>query len=138
MNVLPDTPIWSLAFRRRERSPEDQLLVDELTELILETRVTMIGPVRQEILSGIAHISQINKVKKRLEAFDDLSINTEDYERAAELFNLCRRKGIQGSHIDFLICAVSERHEASIFTTDDDFKQYAEHIPISLHVPRMR
>ena len=107
MNVLPDTPIWSLAFRRRERNPADQVLVDELTELIRETRIVMIGPIRQEVLSGIAHIAQFNKVKKSIEAFDDLAINTEDYERAAQLFNMCRRKGIQGSHIDFLICAVA-------------------------------
>ena len=53
-------PIWSLAFRRRERNPADQVLVDELTELIRETRIVMIGPIRQEVLSGIAHIAQFN------------------------------------------------------------------------------
>jgi len=137
MNVLPDTPIWSLAFRRRKRSPTDQILVDELTELILEPPAVMIGPVRQEILSEITHASQFDKVKKRLEAFDDLTINTDDYERAAQLSNMCRGKGIQGSHIDFLICAVAERHDTSIFTTDDDFNQYAEHIPVTLHNARM-
>lgn len=137
MNVLADTPIWSLAFRRRKRSTSDQMLVDELTELIHETRAVMIGPVRQEILSGIVHGSQFEKVKEHLTAFDDLTIDTEDYERAAQLSNICRKEGIQGSHTDFLICAVAERHEASIFTTDDDFKQYAEYIPVTLHNPRL-
>ncbi len=137
MNVVPDTPIWSLAFRRRKRSSNDQILVDELTELIRETRAVMIGPIRQEVLSGIAHPSQFEKVKNRLEAFDDLTINTEDYERAAQLYNICRRKGVQGSHTDFLLCAVAERHDASIFTTDDDFKQYADHISVTLHNPRL-
>ena len=65
MNVVPDTPIWSLAFRRRKRSSNDQILVDELTELIRETRAVMIGPIRQEVLSGIAHPSQFEKVKNR-------------------------------------------------------------------------
>lgn len=137
MIVLPDTPIWSLAFRRLKKSPDDQLLVDELTELIRDTLAVMIGPVRQEILSGIAHASQFEKVKDRLEAFDDLTINTNDYERAAELFNICRNRGVQGSHVDFLICAVAERHNASIFTTDDDFKQYADCIPVTLYNQRL-
>ena len=137
MNILADTPIWSLAFRRRKRSTSDQMLVDELTELIRETRAVMIGPVRQEILSGIVHGSQFEKVKKHLSAFDDLTIITEDYQRAAQLFNICRKEGVQGSHTDFLICAVAERHEASIFTTDDDFKQYEAYIPVTLHTPRL-
>ena len=30
-----------------------------------------------------------------------------DYELGAELHNTCRRKGVQGSSTDFLICAMS-------------------------------
>ena len=136
MNVLADTPIWSLAFRRRKKSASDQVLVDELAELIRETRAAIIGPVRQEILSGIAHTLQFEMVRTHLSAFDDLSISTQDYEHAAQLYNICRNNGVQGSHIDFLLCAVAERHEASIFTTDDDFNQYAAFIPVILHHAR--
>lgn len=137
MNVLIDTPIWSLAFRRRENNTSDQLLVHELTELIRETRAIMLGPIRQEILSGISRIAQFEKVKKNLVAFDDQEIQTADFERAAQMFNICRKKGIQGSHTDFLLCAVAERYQASIFTTDGDFEHYAKHISVTLHIPRI-
>jgi predicted nucleic acid-binding protein len=95
----------------------------------------MIGPIRQEILSGIRSESQFNNLKKHLDSFADLPILTEDYVEAARYFNLCRSKGIQGSNTDFLICSVSVRNELSIYTTDKDFYLFAKHIPIRLHKP---
>jgi hypothetical protein len=59
-----------------------------------------------------------------------------DFERAAEQLTACRIRGIQGSNTDFLICAVSERLDLSIFTTDDDFTHFSEHLPIRLHRAR--
>ena len=112
--------------------------MDELNELIKERRVQMIGPIRQEILSGIREEAQFQALKKHLSAFLDLELMTEDYERAAEMFNINRRQGIQGSNTDFLICAVSERYEMPILTTDEDFKQFQKHITIELHEPRFK
>lgn len=93
----------------------------------------MIGPIRQEILSGIRNDSQFNKLRKHLESFPDLPILTNDYVRAAKFFNLCRSKGIQGSNTDFLICAVAVQNKFSIFTTDKDFELFSKHIKIILH-----
>jgi hypothetical protein len=93
----------------------------------------MIGPIRQEILSGIRSESQFKKLQKHLESFPDLPILTEDYVAAAKLFNRCRSKGIQGSNIDFLICAVAIRNSFSIYTTDKDFEIFSKHIQIVLH-----
>ncbi len=105
----------------------------ELRQLIQDHRVQMIGPIRQEILSGIRNYSQFNKLRKHLESFPDLTILTNDYVRAAKFFNLCRSKGIQGSNTDFLICAVAVRNKFSIFTTDKDFELFSKHIKIILH-----
>ena len=52
------------------------------------------------------------------------------------MFNICRGKGVQGSHIDSLICAVSIRHSAPVFTTDKDFAHYSRHLNLVLHKPR--
>lgn len=135
MKVLVDTPIWSQVFRRKKDTdvtPQD-ILVKELTELIRELRAVIIGPIRQEILSGISNESQFKKLRKKLRAFENLELISEDYERAAEFYNQCRRKGIQGSHIDFLICAAANRNGIPIFTTDNDFELYSRHIDISLY-----
>lgn len=131
MKVLVDTSVWSLALRRGKQSIAAP--AQELRQLIQDHRVQMIGPIRQEILSGIRNYSQFNKLRKHLESFPDLTIFTNDYVRAAKFFNLCRSKGIQGSNTDFLICAVAVRNKFSIFTTDKDFELFSKHIKIILH-----
>jgi hypothetical protein len=142
MNVLVDTSVWSLALRRtkidsKPGEPKD-IYVTELRELINEVRAQIIGPIRQELLSGISSQAQFEKLRDYLRSFQDLPVDSQDYERAAELFNSCRNKGVQGSHIDFLICAVAQRYNIPIFTTDKDFSLYAQLIDIVLHEPRKR
>jgi predicted nucleic acid-binding protein len=132
MNVLVDTSVWSQALRRRnvdEESPE----VRELRELVGEGAAMLIGPVRQELLSGIKHAHQFEGLRDLLRAFPDVDLATGDFERAAEFFTACRKRGVQGSNTDFLICAVSERLRAPIFTLDEDFQHFATVIPIALH-----
>ena len=131
MKVLVDTSVWSLALRRGKLSISAP--AQELQQLIQDHRVQIIGPIRQEILSGIRNDSQFNKLGKHLESSPDLPILTNDYVRAAKFFNLCRSKGIQGSNTDFLICAVAVRNKLSIFTTDKDFELFSKHIKIILH-----
>ena len=136
MKILVDTCIWSLALRRIKQ-PRSSIEVIEFQKLIEEVRVQLIGPIRQEILSGVKKKLQFTNLKKILVSFSDLPLVSEDFELAAEYFNLLRSKGIQGSNTDFLICAVSTRNNMPIFTTDNDFIHYKKHIPITLHVPRL-
>jgi predicted nucleic acid-binding protein len=136
MKVIVDTSVWSLALRRGDQRSTP--CVKELRNLIEDYRVQMIGPIRQEILSGIRSESQFNSLRKRLSSFSDSPLLTEDYVMAARFFNLCRSKGIQGSNTDFLICAVSVRIELPIYTTDEDYALFAKHIPIRLYLPEMQ
>lgn len=130
MKVLVDTSVWSLAFRRR--APADAA-VEVLRGLIGAGRAAMVGPIRQELLSGIREAKVFAQLRDRLAAFPDEPIVTADYEQAAEFFNACRRRGLQGSNTDFLLCAVSNRHRMPLLTTDDDFARYAKVIPLALH-----
>ena len=130
MKIIVDTSIWSLALRRKKRQSFSELRI--LESLIDNQRICMLGPIRQEILSGIKDSKQFVQLKDILSAFDDFSITTKDYERAAEFFNLCRSKGVQGSNMDYLICAVSSNNRFPIFTSDKDFEIYSKHLPITL------
>lgn len=111
-------------------------MVAELSELVGELRVVMIGPVRQEVLSGITDSETFEKVRYHLEPFRDLAIVSSDYEGAARIFNTCRKRGVQGSHVDFLICSIAIRHGVSVFTTDKDFTRYSRHVDVKLHMAR--
>jgi predicted nucleic acid-binding protein len=130
MAVLVDSSIWSLTLRRR--APDD-VHQKSLAALITAHRVRIIGPIRQECLSGIADPNHYASVRERLRQFVDLVLARDDHELAAAFFNTCRSKGIQGSHTDFLICAVADRLRLSIYTTGADFDRYALHIPIKRH-----
>ena len=138
MNVVVDTCVWSLALRRSstQLNREEQLLRAELTELISEGRVQIIGPIRQELLSGIREETYYRRVRDYLRAFDDEFLTSEDFEQAASVNNKCRASGVTGSPFDFLICAAAIRHHWSILTTDPDFAGYARHVPLRLHTPR--
>ena len=131
MKVIVDTSIWSLALRRSKDI--ENKYVEELEELIKEVRAQLVGPVRQELLSGIKSEKQYKTLRRHLRAFKDLNIEPEDYEMAAQYFNTARQKGIQGSNTDFLLCAISTRHRMPIFTADNDFINFQSVIPIELH-----
>ena len=134
MRVLVDTCVWSEALRRSKIEESD--VSRELRGLILEHRVEIIGPIRQELLSGLREDTQFEKLEKHLEAFPDIILESADHITAAKFFNICRAKGIQGSNTDFLICAVAVRRQLAIYTTDKDFQQFAGHLPIVLHETR--
>jgi predicted nucleic acid-binding protein len=134
MRVLVDTSIWSLALRRRKHAQNPE--AEELERLIAAHVVEIIGPIRQEVLSGVRDTVQFDGLETHLAAFVDLPLTAEDYVTAAKFYNLCRAKGIQGSNTDFLICAVAVRHDLSVFTTDGDFPNFAKCLPIVLHEVR--
>ena len=131
MKVLVDTPIWSYALRLRDKKYQSE--VDSLTALIRYQRAIIIGPIRQEILSGYSDLRKYRIIKEKLSYFENTPIIDTDYVLAAEFSNKCRKKGIQGSHIDFLICAVANRIEIPVFTNDNDFTHYQKVIPIKLY-----
>lgn len=135
MMVLVNTPVWSLALRRRVSAlnPREQVLTAALRELIRDRRARIIGPVRQELLSGIRLETMFQQVRERLRAFDKPILESADYEDAARTHNHCRTRGIAGSPTDFLICAAAIRRDWQIFSTDHDFTRYASVIPISLY-----
>ncbi len=135
MNVLVDTPVWSLALRRKaaDLNARERVLTGALAELIREGRVKMMGAIRQELLSGIREEERFEKLRNYLRAFGEPGIEIADYEEAAHMHNLCRARGITGSAIDFLICAVAQRREWDIFTTDRDFERYGRVLGLRLY-----
>jgi predicted nucleic acid-binding protein len=134
VSVLVDTSIWSEALRRSKKV--ESKVVYEFRNLILEHRVEIIGPIRQEVLSGLREDEQFHRLEKHLAAFPDLDLTTDDYVTAAKFYNTCRTKGVQGSNTDFLICSVAVRRQLAIYTTDRDFLRFAQHLPLVLHETR--
>lgn len=87
MNVLVDTSVWSLALQKNNKNNEQNNIIDKFKELIKDLKVKIIGPIRQEILSGIKDNDKYEELKEKLSYFPDESLLTEDYEEAAKYFN---------------------------------------------------
>lgn len=129
MKVVIDTPVWSLVLRRRRPVvPQAEIVA----KLLREDKAILLGVVRQEVLSGVPNLDDFRRLRETLRVRPDYPLDLAHYEVAAECYNICRAHGVQGSHIDFLICAVAQLDRRAILTTDGDFQQYARHLPINL------
>jgi len=137
MKVLIDTSVWSQALRRSSSeslSTAQERVVNVLKELIHDSRIAMLGPVRQELLSGVKTQNQFEALQQILSVFSDETLLKGDYEQAAKNFNQCRQGGVQGSNTDFLICAVSMSRGWPIYSLDKDFLQYQKHLALKLYL----
>ena len=132
--VLVDTPVWSLSLRRRaiDLSPSERRVTQGLYDLVRQSRVKLLGSTRQEVLSGIREDPQFLRIRDHLRGFTNVELDASDYEEAARASNQCRSRGIAGSPVDLLMCAIALRHGWQIFTTDRDFSRYAAVLPIQL------
>ncbi|HTS36181.1 MAG TPA: PIN domain-containing protein [Candidatus Solibacter sp.] len=132
--ILIDTPVWSLALRRKPEhlSSRDIRLKTLWNQIVEDGRAELLGSVRQELLSGLREESQFQRLKSYLRDFPDTGLVTEDYEEAARARNRCRSAGIAASPVDMLICAVARRYDWEILTADMDFLHYKRILGIRL------
>lgn len=135
--ILVDTSIWSLALRRHhgDLSAVEHRHVCEWARLVTGGLVALIGPIRQELLSGVRDLRAWERLRTALRPFVDLPLASTDYERAAQFFNRCRARGVSGSAIDLLICSAAARYAAPIYTVDADFTRYVPVLDLKLHAP---
>lgn len=101
-------------------------MVTVLKDAIQDGRVTLVGPIRQEVLSGIQETAQFERLKSALAAFPDEPVVTGDYEEAALFFNLCRSRGVECGGTDILLCAVASRAGWTLLTNDGGIKRCME------------
>jgi predicted nucleic acid-binding protein len=122
-----DTCVWSKVLRAQA---PDLALSNTLRELILDSRVVLIGPILQEILSGVKSKKELAELREKFASFDRLAMIDDVYVRAAEYYNLCKMHGVNGGHVDFLICAVVVHYDCALLTIDNDFKMFKKFLPI--------
>ncbi len=131
MSLLVDTSVWSLAFRRdiEHSAPE----VSALRHALLGAdQVFTTGFILQELLQGFAGPKARNQLLERLSALAFLQPDRQDHVEAAEVRNLCRRRGVQIGTIDALLIQLCRRHELMLLSTDKDFEAAAKHVEFGL------
>jgi predicted nucleic acid-binding protein len=126
LSLFVDTSVWSLALRRD--APAAVPEVGELVRAIKagETLVTT-GLVLQALLQGFAGPRDRVQILDRFSALPLLAPVRPDHIDAAELRNICRRRGLQIATIDALLAQLCIRHDLTMLTTDRDFRNIARH-----------
>src|SRR5579884_3659093 len=116
MSILIDSTIWSLALRRPSArlSAHEQQHVAEWAALVGGREAVLLGPVRQELLTGIRDEAVYERLRLALRDYPDDPLSIEDFEAGAYAANVCRAAGVAGSTVDFLLCGAALRREAAI------------------------
>ena len=131
MSLLVDTSVWSLAFRRDTQVQVPEVLA--LRNALLGTdQVFSTGLVLQELLQGFSGPKARDSIVERFAAFAFVEPDRQDYIDAAEVRNMCRKRGVQIGTIDALLIQLARRHDLAILTTDQDFRLAAAHVPFRL------
>jgi predicted nucleic acid-binding protein len=126
VRVLVDTSIWSLMLRRDPASLNltEREIMRDLQDIVNDGRAQIIGPIRQELLSGVKSDKQFAALKQKLSVFDDVELATRDYENAAIAANQCTRAGVATGTVDVLICATALDRQWQVFSCDKGFLQF--------------
>ena len=124
MNLFVDTSVWSHALRR-DAPPGSPAVAQLARSLGSGAPVFTTGLVLQELLQGFAGPRARERILERFAALPLLVPDRQDHVEAAELRNLCRRRGVQVGTIDALLAQLCIRHGLVMLTTDRDFSRMA-------------
>ena len=134
MSLFVDTSVWSLAWRRDRASSAPE--VNELARALKAgDSIFTTGLILQELLQGFSRPKAHHKIIAHFSALPLLVPDRQDHIQAADLRNLCRRKGKQIGTIDALIAQLCILHDLEILTTDRDFQQIATVVSLSVWTP---
>lgn len=128
--ILIDTSAW-IEFLRDTGSPTcarvDQLLAEEIATC---------HPVRMELLAGARDEQHLQALRSLLARTTTLETLPTDYEAAAVLYRVCRRRGeTVRKLIDCLIAAHAIRVRLPLLHTDADFDVLARHTELIVDQP---
>lgn len=96
----------------------------------MESQAGIIGPIAQEILTGISFSAMFVRVAGELDFVRKVPLVDSDYLEAAKCANSCSAKGIAADPIDILICAVALRLDVTVITADQDFELYEKALAV--------
>ena len=128
--ILIDTSAW-IEFLRDTGSS-----ACERVEAALAEDVAICDPIRMEVLAGARDEWHLASLRRLLARARVLPTEIEDYEEAAALYRLCRRKGETVRNLsDCLIAAVAIRAGVAVLHHDRVFTVLARHTMLRTDAP---
>ncbi len=98
MIVVVDTPVWSLALRRRPATltAKEQTTVARLATFLEGDEVIVLGVVRQELLSGIQNDAHFERVRQHFRGWSDQPVIIDDRRLPRALQMIAGRQASPG------------------------------------------
>lgn len=127
--VLVDTSVWADLFNGYLSTEASMLrrLIENETELFTT------GLIVQEILQGISEKKKRAEIRSDLAEFVLISPSLQTHVEAAEIFAVCRRKGVTiRKSIDCVIAAIALEYDLELLHKDRDFAQITKVVPLKL------
>lgn len=126
--ILVDTSAW-IEFLRDTGSPTC-LRVDEA----LAGEIAICEAIRMEVLAGGRDGPHMEGLRRLLARAVMISIEPGDFDHAATLYRVCRRRGeTVRKLIDCLIAAVAIRADVPVLHNDSDYETLARYTALKLH-----
>jgi predicted nucleic acid-binding protein len=128
--ILVDTSAWIEFLRATESAVHRRLrqALEDGVELLCTDVVVM------ELLAGARDDEDRDRLRRLAYGLEFVAVDgPSDYERAAELYRLCRRGGETPRKLsDCLIAAVAIRAGAELLAADADFEVIGRHTALRL------
>ncbi len=115
--VLIDTCAWIDFFKSQTGS-----LGNQVAELIETNQAAITGVVIAELLQGIKHEHEGNRLQLLLKSIHYLSTEDGDWLPAGQLARQLRNKGLTLPLTDILIATIAQRHAVPVLTLDKHFQ----------------
>lgn len=124
--ILFDTNVLSLIFRRNDTLPEEiRPLGHRLGWLVATGRAAVLTLVVQELLTGLRHTAQFERLQARIRLLPVLMPTLDHHIAAAKIANQCIQHGVSVHVTDALLAAVAIECGGCVLTEDQDFSHMA-------------
>lgn len=136
MRYLIDTTVLSLTIRRQsaDLNPRERECVRRVLGQLSTFEAGIIGPVAQEVLSGVSLAANFHRMAESVRFFGWFEMTDSDYVEAAKCANACLARGIAYTAVYMLICAVALRLDLTVVTADQDFQGYEKAVGVRIEL----
>lgn len=125
--IMVDTSAW-IEYLRDTRST-----VCDAVDALLGDDLAVCEVISMEVLAGARDEQHLVELRRLLARATTVRVTPEDYDHAASLHRVCRRRGeTVRKLIDCLIAAVAIRSNAQLLHADRDFTVLARHTQLTV------
>jgi predicted nucleic acid-binding protein len=129
--IVVDSSVWVAALRGAPR------IANELSRLIDEDAVSLVNPVRLELLAG-SRAKDAPTLRRLFSAVPTYAPVGSTWKRVEGWIEIATKVGERFAIFDLLIAATAREQRASVWSLDEDFERMADLKFIKLHRPLPR